>query len=88
MFVLLSYGNVSSPVRCSYLSILPYDNADIFTVSLLISYWSFSSLILSSIVMINFYIVSKRFFLKREELSDGRVVSITKKEYGASVDFL
>ena len=38
--------------------------------------------------MINFYIVSKRFFLKREELSDGRVVSITKKEYGASVDFL
>ena len=38
--------------------------------------------------MINFYIVSKSFFLKCEELSDGRVVSITKKEYGSVVDFL
>ena len=37
--------------------------------------------------MISFYIVSKRFFLQREEFSDGRVVSITKKEYGSAVDF-
>ena len=40
--------------------------------------------------MINFYAVLltfKRFFLKREELSDGRVVSITKKEYGSVVNF-
>ena len=41
------------------------DNADIFAASLLISYCNFSSLIISSIVMISFYILSKRFFLKR-----------------------
>ena len=38
--------------------------------------------------MINSYIVSKRFFLKSEEFSDAKVVSITKKEYGFAVDFL
>ena len=38
--------------------------------------------------MINFYIVSKRFFLKREELSDERVASITNKEYDFTVYFL
>ena len=35
--------------------------------------------------MISFNIRSERFFLKREELSDARVVSITKKEYGFAV---
>ena len=73
-----SGGNISLPVRYSYLSILPDNNADIFYASLLISYCSFPSLILSSVVMINFYVVSKRFFLKLDELSNGRVVSITK----------
>ena len=34
-----------------------------------------------------FYIVSKIFFLKHEDLSDARVVSITKKEYGFAVHF-
>ena len=29
--------------------------------------------------MISFYILSKRFFLKRKRLSDARVASITKK---------
>ena len=56
--------------------------------SLVISYFSFSSLILSLIVMISFYILSKRLFLKRKGLSDVRVVSITKKEYGYAVHFL
>ena len=55
------------------------NNADIFAASLLILYYIFSSLIVSSIVMISFYILSKRFFLKPEELSDARVVSIIKK---------
>ena len=32
--------------------------------------------------MINFYILSKTVFLKRKGLSDARVVSITKNEYG------
>ena len=67
-----SDGNISSSVRYSYLSILLDDNADIFAASLLILYYSFSSLILSSIVMSRFYILSKRFFPKREELSDAR----------------
>ena len=43
------------------------------------SYCSFSLLILPSIVMISFYILSKKFFPKRKGLSDARVVSITKK---------
>ena len=38
--------------------------------------------------MISFYIVSKRFFLKRKGLSDEREASITKKEYGFAVHFL
>ena len=39
--------------------------------------------------MLNFYILSKRFLLKCEELSDATVVSITKKEYGfASTPFI
>ena len=38
-------GNISSPVRYTYLSILPDDKADIFAASLLISYCSASSLI-------------------------------------------
>ena len=40
-------------VRYSYLSIFPDDNADIFAASLLILCCSFSSLILSSIIMIS-----------------------------------
>ena len=40
------------------------------------------------IVIISFDILSKRFFLKREELSDARVVSITKNEHGFAEHFL
>ena len=58
-----------------------------FAASLLISSCNFSHLILSSIVMISFYILSTRFFLKRKELSGVRVVSVTKKEYGLAVHF-
>ena len=56
--------------------------------SLLILYCGFLSLILLSIVTISFYILSKRFFLKREEISDARVVSITKSGYSFAVYFL
>ena len=38
-------------------------------------------------VMISFYIPSTRLFLQCKGLSDSRVVSITKKEYGFSVHF-
>ena len=51
----------------------------LFAASLLTSYCRFSSLIIASIVMIAFYILSQIFFLKREGLSDARVVSILKK---------
>ena len=88
IILLWSDGNISSPVRYSYLSIFPDDNVDISAASHLISYCNFPSLILPSVVMINFYIVSKRFFLKRGELSVGRVVSVNKKEYGTTVDIL
>ena len=80
---------ISLNVRYSYLSILPDNNAGIFAASWLISYYCFSPLTLSSIVMIIFYILSKRFFLKLKGLSDARgVVSVTKKEYVSVVHFL
>ena len=75
-------------MKNSNLPIFSDDNADIFSASLLISYCSFSSLILPSIVIINFYIVSKRLFLKREILSNAGVLLITKKENGFAVHFL
>ena len=55
---------------------------------MLISYWRFSSPLLLSIVMIGFFILSKKLFSKRKELSDARVVSITKKEYSFAVFFI
>ena len=76
--ILLWSDSISSAVSYSYLSILRGDNADIFAASQSKSYCSFSSLILSSTVMIKFYIAFKRFSLKCEELSDARVVSITE----------
>ena len=54
---------------------------------LLISYCSVTSIILSSVVIIIFYVLCKRFFLKPKGLSDAKVVSITKKEHGSAVHF-
>ena len=55
-------GNISSPVRYSYLSLFPGDNADDFIASLVTSYGGLSSLILSSVAINKFYILSKRVF--------------------------
>ena len=57
-------SNAFSSIRYSYLSNLSDDDADIFAASLLTSYCSFSSLILSSINVINFYIFSTRLVLQ------------------------
>ena len=38
--------------------------------------------------MISFYILSKKLFLEREELSDARVALITTKEYAFAVHSL
>ena len=54
-------------VRNLHLPILNNHKADIFAASLLISYYTYSSLTLSSIIAVNFYILSERSFLKREE---------------------
>ena len=78
--------NISSPVGYSYLSIWPDDKVDIFAASLLISHCGFSSLTSSSIVMILLYIYFKRFFLIFKGLCDGKVVSLTKKEYDSKVN--
>ena len=86
--LLWSGGSISSPARNSYLSIFLNDNADIFAASLLASYYRFLSLILSSIVMISFFVLSIRFYLKRKALSDARVASKTKRECDFSVHFL
>ena len=61
-------------MRHSYLSILADDNAAIFVAFLLIPYFTFSSLISLSIVMITLYILSKTQCLKRKGLSDAGVV--------------
>ena len=85
-------GNIYSPVRYlsiySYLSIFPGDNADTFAASLLISDCNFSSLIISSVIIISFYVLSERFFLNKKGLSNPRITSITKNEYGFSVNSL
>ena len=67
--------NISSPVRYSYLPILPDDKADILGASLLLSYCSFLSSIWSLIVLILLYVYFKDFFLNLKGLSDGKVVS-------------
>ena len=51
-------------------SIFPDDNAVIFAASLVTLYYTYSYLILSSIVMIRFYILSKRLLLKHKGLFD------------------
>ena len=73
IILLWSEGNISLPVRNSYLSSLPNDNINIFAASLLILYCSISWLIVSSTAVISFYIPSKRLFLKSEELFDVKV---------------
>ena len=78
MTVFWSVGSISSPARNLYLLIFPVDNVDILAASLLISFCSFLSLISSWIFMINFYILSKRFFLKGEGLFDAAIISIAK----------
>ena len=60
---------------------------NIFAASLLKSYCSSSSLILSSVVFISFYILPKTLCLILKGLSEARVVSFTKKEYGFVVHF-
>ena len=87
IFLLWADDNIFLSARYSYLSNFFDGNAYIFAFSLLMWNCSFSFLILSLIVMISFYILSKRLFLKRKELSDARVVSITSKEYGFVVHF-
>ena len=74
-------GNISSPVRYSCLSILPEDNADIFTATLSMSYCNFSALILTSIIVTIYCTSSNRFFEKCNGSSDRGVVSMTINEY-------
>ena len=64
------------------------DNVNTLAAFLLMLYCSFSSLISSSIVRFSFYVLVAGFYLKLKGLSDVRVVSITKKQYGFSVHFL
>ena len=70
------------------LSILPDDNADLFVVALLMSYCSYSSLFVSSTVTITLYTSSSGYFRKWDGLSEGRVVSRTKNEYGFAIYLL
>ena len=60
----------------------------IFLLLLLISYCSFSSLTLSSINMITFYIFAKRFSLKPKVHSDAAVALTTKKIWFCSTFFI
>ena len=75
-------GNIFFTCKIFIFVNFPGDNADVFAASLLASFYNSSSLILSSVVMIRFYILYKRFSLKRKELPDAKVAWITNKEYG------
>ena len=67
-----------------YKILLAYQFAGFFTFDL----FDLLILILGSITTLYLlYILSKRFFLKYKGLSDARVVSVTKKEYGFVVHF-
>ena len=79
IFFFLLDGNISSPVRHLYLPIFFDDKADIFAASLLVSHCSFSSLILSSIVMIYIYVNLKGW-------SDGKIY--TKRIWFSSTFFI
>ena len=59
----------------------------VMLIMLICSFFVNIYLILSSIAIISFYILSKRFFLKREGLSGVRVASKTKKDYGFALHF-
>ena len=63
----------------NYLSILPDDNANIFAAALLMLFCNFSPLIFSLIVMTTLYTPYNTIFRKQKTLSEGRVVSKTKK---------
>ena len=58
-----------------------------FTASLLTLYCRFSPLIFTSTIKIMFFL-SKRLRLNHKELSDEKVLLLTKKKYGFTVHFL
>ena len=58
-----------------------------FTASFLTLYCHFSPLIFTSTIKIMFFL-SKRLRLNQKELSDEKVLSLTKKKYGFTVHFL
>ena len=68
----INKDNIFSPVKFSYLSIFHDENDDIFVASLLILHCSILILIISSIFMVTFCILSKILHLKRKRLSDAR----------------
>ena len=78
--IICTDGNVYSSVKYSYSSILIHENANIFAAALLISHYSFSAKIVSSVVVITFSILSKTMHLKHGLLSAGKIVSFTKKK--------
>ena len=59
-----------------------------FAAALSISYHNFSSLNFDQSFMTTVHTSSNRFFQKRKALSDERVVSKTKNEYGSALNFL
>ena len=73
-------GNISSTVKYSCLSNFPDDNVNIFPVSLLISYYTFSSRMFSLTIMISSYILSER--------SDARVALFSEKNIILQYNFL
>ena len=86
--IICTDGNVYSSVKYSYSSILIHENADIFAAALLISHYSFSAKIVSSVVVITFSILSKTMHLKHGLLSAGKIVSFTKKKWFCSTFFV
>ena len=86
IILLCSEGNVSSPVKYSYLLILPDDRADIFAASLLVSYCIFIDLYSDQQLLWFYYVfIQKDLWINR--LSADKVVSLTEKEYDSTMHF-
>ena len=76
-------GKTSLPVKNSYLSTFPDNKAEILAACSSKLYWRlFCSTLVSIALVFSFY---NKLFLNINGLSNGKVVSFTKNEYGSLV---
>ena len=76
----------SLPVKNSYLLPFPNEKAEILAVFLSKLYWTlFCSILLLAVLIFLLILIYNEIFLSRNELSDDKVILLTKIEYGSLV---